>query len=201
MNKRHYSSKLPKPIIDKDIDNLVDCFVKRVNTGYREPVSIVIDKTPPSVLVGEPDDYGFCDWMIKPCADIDWVEPLEQKLGCRFPIAYRSLTSRYIFPGFDAGGIFFFGNTPEGTDYWELRERIFLDPGIRDTLLPRGYIEFGKRDQTIYDPICFDMNRKSMTDCPIVQIEHEYAFDGIIEIVCQVAPSFRELLETVVDNE
>lgn len=200
MKKDHSRNKLPKPITNTDIDNLVDSFVKKVNTSYRDPVHINIDKTPPSVLVGEPD-FGFSDWMIRPCAEIDWVEPLEQKLGCRFPAAYRSLITRYIFPGFNAGDILFFGNTPEGTDNWELRERIFCDPGLRDTLLPRGYIEFGKRDQTIYDPICFDMNRKSLMDCPVVQIDHEYAFDGIIEIIRQVAPSFRDLLQAVVDSE
>ena len=112
------------------------------------------------------------------------------------------MITRYIFPGFETEDIFFFGNTPEGTDYFELRKRIFCDPGLYDTLLPKGFIQFGKCDIADYDPICFDTNNKSNNDYPIVQIDHEYVLcDDIIDITQQIAPSFRELIETFLDKK
>ncbi len=202
MKESRTTNRLPKTVMNEDIDTLVDIFIAKVNAGYREPIAIDIYETPPSVLVGEPDEYSYCDWMIKPFANEDWVEPLEQKLGHRFPIAYRSLITRYIFPGFEAGDIFFFGNTPEGTDYFELRKRIFCDPGLCKALLPGGFIQFGEPETVNYDPICFDMNRGSGGDCPIVQIDHEGILcAGQIDIVRHIAPSFRELLDTFVNDK
>lgn len=200
MKKSHSTKRSSRPIVNKNIDALVDDFVAKVNAGYRESVNIHVYETSPSVLVGEPDDFGFSDWMIEPYDNIDWVDPLEQRLGSRFPITYRSLITRYIFPGFEIKDIFFFSNTPEGKDYFELRNRIFCDPGLYETLLPRGYIQFGK-DESDYDPICFDTNNKANDDCPIVQIDHEYAFDGVIEIVRQIAPSFGEFIVTFIGEE
>jgi len=109
-----------------EIDYLIDRFVDVVNTGSREPVDP--DDTPPSVLVGEPNEYDNYNWRIKPLASIDWVEPLEKRLGFRIPAVYRSLIARYIFPAFEFGDIFFFANTPEGTAFFEFRDRLFADP-------------------------------------------------------------------------
>ncbi len=184
-----------------EIDNLVDRFVEKINTGYREPIFIDLDKTPPSVLVGEIGNFGESDWMIKPYAHVDWVEPLEQRIGHKFPLAYRSLITRYIFPRFEAGNILFFANTPEGTDYNELRERIFCDQTLHSVLSNAGYIQFGNPDpgSVNYDPACFDMNHFSNGDCPIVAMDHEYILcDGVIDEVDQIAPSFYEYLKSVV---
>jgi len=185
-----------------DIDNLVDRFVEKVNTGYREPIFIAIDKTPPSVLVGDTGDFGESDWMIKPYANVDWVEPLEQRTGHEFPLAYRSLITRYIFPRFEAGNILFFANTPEGTDCYELRERIFCDETLHYVLSNAGYIQFGNPDpgSVNYDAACFDMNHYSNGDCPIVTMDHEYILcDGIIDEVDQIAPSFYDYLKSIVE--
>ena len=187
-----------------DIDGLVDLFVVKVNNGYREPIFIDIDNTPPSVLVGETGDFGESDWMIKPYDHVDWVEPLEQRIGHKFPLAYRSLITRYIFPQFGAANILFFSNTPEGTDCYELRERIFCDENLHPVLLSSGFIQFGNPDpeSVNYDPVCFDMNHYSNGDCPIVAMDHEYIIrDGIIDEVDQVAPSFYEYLRGIVETD
>lgn len=194
MKKSASSSKIAK---QKEIDRLVDRFVAKVNSGHREPIMTEIYPTPSSVLVGGPDEHDEYDWMIKPYTNADWVEPLEQRLGYRFPVAYRSLITRYIYPGFEYGNVLFFGNTPEGTDYYELRERIFNDRNMYKALSTSGFVQFGKPDSVNYDPICFDMNRLSGDDCPIVQIDHEGILCAdVIDIVKQPASSFTELLDS-----
>lgn len=180
-------------------DGLVDVLVAAVNAGPRMPLDE--GHSPASVLVGEPDHYGCHDWRIKPCSSIDWIEPLEQRLTARFPPLYRVLVTRYIFPSFELGqtGVFLFGNTPEGTDEYELRVRMFADPYMSPFLLNHGYLQFGSPDTGSYDPICFDMNRRCGSDHPIVRIDHE-------EILChdrirasqEIASSFRALIERAI---
>ena len=175
------------------IDQIVDQFVERVNTSYREPVQI--SDTPPSVLHGAPDEYGFSDWRIKPFSNVDWVESLEKKLDKVLPYSYRSLVSRYIFPAFEAAKLFFFANTPEGTDYYEFRTRLFNDTLLYKALYEGGYLQFAQPADRDYDPICFDLNVGSEVDCPIVRIDHEYILcDSIVKVTNNIAPSFINLL-------
>ena len=106
------------------VDSLVDRFVAAVNVGHREPVNTEVEGVPPSVLIGEPDEHGFCDGAIKPYAPVTWIEPLERRLGYTLPDLFRSLVTRYIFPAFEAGDVFFFAHTPEGTKFKEFRTRV-----------------------------------------------------------------------------
>jgi hypothetical protein len=178
-----------------DVDYLIDRFVDAVNTGIREPVDP--ENTPPSVFVGEPNEYDNYDWRIKPLAAIDWIEPLEERLGFRIPAVYRSLIARYVFPAFEFGDVFFFGNMPEGTAHYEFRERLFLDECMSAKLLAAGYLQFANPCETNYDPVCCDMNRANEADAPIVQIDHEGMLcNDEVVVVCEVAPSLRALIQT-----
>lgn len=181
-----------------EIDYLIDRFVDAINTGSREPVYPETTTTPPSVFVCRPNEYGSYDWRIQPCPDIDWIEPLEAKLPFGLPLVYRSLVSRYIYPAFGYGDLFFFANTPEGTAFHEFRVRLFLDEHMSPKLLARGFLQFGNPYGGGYDPVCFDMNRASITDAPIVQLDHEEILcrDAIV-IVEEVAQSFADFIEGV----
>ncbi len=105
---------------------------------------------------------------------------------------YRSLVERYIFPTFDVGGLFLFGNTPEGTDYHELRVKLYENHELFPPLLSNGYIQFANPDTGDFDPVCFDMNRPvGVYDAPIVRIDHEsILIDGQIVITDEIADSF-----------
>jgi hypothetical protein len=126
---------------------------------------------------------------------------MEAKQGCRFPLVYRSLITRYIFPAFEAAELRFFANTPEGIDSHELRTRI--DPDAVDSILINsltgaGYLQFAQPAGVNYDPVCFDLNHGSDQDRPIVQIDHEHILcDGIVKVVEKIAPSFRALVEPI----
>lgn len=187
--------------IQRDTDAVIDRFVEFVNADYREPVWA--ENTPPSVRGEALDDDGdLFDWQIKPCASIDWIEPLEERLGFELPRPYRSLVSRYIFPRFDSGGVSFNANTPEGTGFHEFRSRLFLDTALSGVLLSNHYLQFGNPDTGGYDPICMDMNRPNETgDYPIMWLEHESILcHRTIDVIAEVAPSFQELICHAIDG-
>lgn len=186
---------VPTNPTNSEIDILIDRFVNAVNTGTREPVDP--EETPPSVFVGEPNEYGEYDWSIKPFVSV-WIENLEERLGFQIPAAYRSMVTRYIFPAFEFRDVFFFANTPEGTAFREFRDRVYLDECMSPKLLSAGYLQFGNPYETNYDPVCFDMNRASETDAPIVQIDHEWILcDDKIVVVREIAPSLATLIESL----
>jgi hypothetical protein len=69
-------------------------------------------------------------------------------------------------------------------------------------LIPAGFVQFGKGPDFDYDPVCFDLtHRVTDGDCRIVKFDHE-------EILCnyrlvevgELAPSFRRLVELVIDD-
>ena len=112
--------------------------------------------------------------------------------------------TRYIFPAFDIDdlNISFLGNTPEGTDFREMRDRL-LTSGMSHILLPNGYLHFANPlDGRMFDPLCFDTKRTNEHgDCPIVRIDHE-AILGYNEssIVEEIAPSFEGLVERIIQG-
>lgn len=160
------------------MDELVDLFVRHVNTHERERV--LIWEAPPSVLEGEPDEYKFYDWRIRPYEKIDWIDEVEKRLPFPFPYLYRSLVTRYIFPSFCVRlareqEIQFLANTPEGTADHELRVWLFKDETMMEPLLSHGFLYFANPTYgPSYDPLCFDMNRRTgRDDHPIVRFFHE----------------------------
>ena len=186
---------------DASIDHLVDRFVAAVNAGEHDPVDVDFGEGGQSILVGEPDQYGCYDWAIKPYAGIDWIEPIEKQLGRQLPIIYRSLMTRYIFPNFDAGQVLFFGNTPEGTQHYEYRARVFCDPYLYPTLLRSRFLQIGLPADGSYDPVCFAPCADSEEDTPLVRLDHEWILcNGLVEVVGEIAPSLRHLMLSVIED-
>lgn len=200
-HRKHSSRpRRPRRVKTADIDRLVDQFAAAVNAGHRNHVSADVYDIPQSVLFGDPDEYGQYDWAIRPYAPIDWIEPIEQRLPRRFPAVYRSLVTRYTFPNFEVGGVHFFANTPEGTAYYELRRLIFSADLFR-VLQPAGYLQIGQPRLVNYDPVCFAPGRRDSHDSALVQLDHEWILiHDRIEIVCEVAPSFQQLMASVIEK-
>ena len=181
------------------IDDLIDRFVKKVNGSNRDPVIPDVDGTPPSVLYGTPGSIGDSDWRIKPYV-VDWIEPLEAQIGFVFPTSYRSLVTRYIFPGFQAGKVYLFGNTPEGACFHEMRDRLSRDEAMAPFLLQHGFVQIGCPDQGNYDPICMDHNRPyGSGDLPLVQFWHEDVVRyQTPTIKAEVASSFEDFVAQMI---
>jgi hypothetical protein len=80
-----------------------------------------------------------------------------------------------------------------------LFRRISGDQKLWESLIPNGYIPFGKGTDIDYDPVCFAIRTRKNRDYRIVKIDHEEIFCNCrIKVVSELAPSFRALvLETI----
>lgn len=181
----------------RQADESVDRFVERVRTSPREP--LFYDEVPDFLRDGAPvDAVGYqVPWTILsapgPCA---WLEEFEARLPGRLPRSYKSLISRFLFPAFDVGPVRLFANTGAGVQD-ELVAAVFRDPGIHAPLLAAGFVQFGRPSTGRYDPVCFDLNRRTNGgECPVVQLDHEAALMlGQVRVVAELAPDFLSLVE------
>lgn len=177
-----------------DVDQLVDQFVDAVN---RMPRRRIREEDIPLGLRQGGAEFGlYYSWTIQKFRYINWIEPLEEKLGCRLPPSYRSLVTRYIFPSFEFSPLLLLANTGQ-TLYNELGSAIFRDRVLSQALFASGYVQFARPNSGDYDPVCFDINRTAKNgECPIVRIDHELILlRSTAEISEEIAPSFAEMLE------
>jgi hypothetical protein len=126
------------------------------------------------------------------------LEPLYAGLPGRFPALYEHLVLSYRWAEVDLGRFRLLAN-PRSRGLEGLRAEVLRDRGLTERLLPLGYIPFGKGPNLNYDPVCFDTRRRGNRDCPVVQIDHEGILSFYrVEVVAELAPSFRALAEGVV---
>ena len=130
-----------------------------------------------------------------PIAGAPWIAPFEAKLPCRLPPSFRSLILRYRFDPFRVSGIEFFGNRGDGC-----RDDLVI-ASLSDPLLVRvaqrhGFLQVGRPDTGAYDPVCFDMRRRSKDgDAPLARLDHEEIL--VHERICvlrEYARSFEEMI-------
>jgi hypothetical protein len=172
----------------------IDAFVAKINSSQREP--LFPEDVPEPLRIGQPDKYGQFMWSIVKADCSQWIPDLERKLPKKFPPSYHSFISRYMFPAFEFGPVFLFGNTGYEI-HSELKDKIFRDKAIADELLPAGYLQFGNPYEGNYDPVCFDTNKINDNEYPIVQIDHEEILcRSRIRVVKVIAPSFLKLIES-----
>lgn len=177
-----------------DIDELIDRFVERINSSPR--LSLLDFEVPPDLRLSKTSSIGW-DWKVKASDEIDWIEPLEARLRIRFPDSFRSLVTRYQFPELDVGPLMLFSNTSSGL-FYELRDRIFCDECLTETLHPNGLIAFALPATGSYDQICFDTRRPTPDrDFPIVRVDHEEILcNEQLVVIEEVAPSFCQFVST-----
>lgn len=126
------------------------------------------------------------------------LEPLYQKLPGPLPQLYEQLVLHWRWLEVDLGCLVLHAN-PSGPGLTKLEATLWRDPVLTATLIPAGYVPFG-RSAIDYDPLCFDLNRMNADqDCPIVQFEHEAILcHSKIGRQAERWPSFRALLNDVV---
>lgn len=165
---------------------------------------LAADDTPAEMLV-EQTSETWDSWS-EPCTwkpivrdtDASALVPLSQKLPGRLPVLYEQLVLHWRWLEVDLGSLILFANPP-GPGLAGLEATLFRDGVLTGTLLPAGYVPFG-RSTINYDPICFDLNRTyADSDCPILQFEHEALLcHAKIGDQQQRWSSFRELMTDVI---
>ncbi len=190
-----------------DNDDLVRRFVATFETldGLEHGQS----ETLPAELAVEPgpDDWDAVRWQ--PAATFTHRELLapicerlspHQKQPIRLPALYERLVLSYRWLRVELGTVMLLANPP-GPALNGLAEEMFRDPVLINTLLPAGFVPFGKVSGGGYDPMCFDLNSIRRDDCPIIQIEHESVLchDRIGKTWPRFS-SFRDLMFDTIDR-
>src|SRR5579862_2741930 len=117
----------------------------------------------------------------------------------RLPPLYETLLLSYRWAEVDLGTYRLLPNEP-AEDLSPLLAALRADKHLYETLVPNGYIQFGRGPDVNYDPVCFDFRqRQRYGDCRIVRLDHEAALcDGRIRETAELAPNFRSLvLDTI----
>ena len=148
------------------------------------------------------DAEGWHLWRAKlQHADRSALESLYVGMGfrgtsaTRFPPLYEILILSYRWAEVDLGTYRLLANQP-AEDLAPLLAIMQKDRGLWSTLIPNGYVPFGRGADLNYDPVCFDFrNRQKNGDCRIVRLDHEAILcDGRIGAVTEIAPNFRSLV-------
>ena len=157
--------------VEKQIEN----FVAQINAASRAPIPYT--DIPLSVRTTPADSEKWSwNWEIK-AGENPWILPLQNRPK-RWPRAFESLFSRFIFPAFEWRDLEFFANTPEGAARREFRREIFefwsVCPSKTAPFLP-----FARPKGGDFDWICLDFSSQKREPC-VVRIEHEALFAGEI---------------------
>jgi hypothetical protein len=166
---------------------------------------VVFEGTDPvavQLAVGEPDSYSYRRWRpLEARSDPSLLEPLYAKLPARFPPIYERLVLSYRWAEVDLQSFRLLANPP-GADLSGLLTEIERDEGLTESLIPAGYIKFGKGPDVDYDPVCFDIkSRTKGKDYRIVKIDHEEILCNYrVKIVAELATSFEQLVRQTIER-
>lgn len=112
---------------------------------------------------------GRAGFAFKP--DCPWLESVETAFTHQLPEPYRSLLQSFRFAAFEVPGCECFSNLGVTTGF-DITDAPFMDPALREWLIPRGYLQIGRPEFANYDPICFDMQTHPKSP-QIIRLDHE----------------------------
>jgi hypothetical protein len=184
----------------KDQDALLEQFVGSFEKLDDLSTSKEIDPIAWDLGVEEADEYGHRNWRpVKTSTDRSSLETLYAVLPGRFPPLFETLVLSFRWAEVDLQSFRLLANPP-GTDLAGLFEQISGDPGLYESLIPAGYVQFGRGPDLDYDPVCFDIKRRTNNrDYPVVKIDHEEILcNYLIKVVGEIAPTFEELVRDTI---
>jgi hypothetical protein len=151
---------------------------------------------------GDRDDDGYERWRpLRFSTDGTDLDQLYEALPARLPPLYERLILSYRWAEVDLEDYTLLAN-PFEPGLRALLQQMQKDKALWESLVPNGYLQFGKGSGGDYDPVCFDFrHRQSDGDCRVVKIDHEglLCYQSVRE-VAELARSFRELLLKTIDR-
>ncbi|MGD0305348.1 MAG: hypothetical protein ABSC71_11030 [Candidatus Acidiferrales bacterium] len=183
---------------DEIIERYVSCFSKFDDMEAFEGIDPIATELAPETL----GEYGEKHWQpLKVETPRPVLDSIYAKLPARFPPLHERLVLSYRWAEVDLGTYRLVANPP-GSGLDGLFREMTGDEGLRESLLPAGYIQFGKGPDVNYDPVCFDLNaRKKNREFRIVQIDHEEILCNYrIKVVHELAPSFDQLVRHTIER-
>ena len=123
------------------------------------------------------------------------------RLPARYPALFERFLSTYRWAEVELHACRLLAS-PRGRGLSGFVAAVFQDKALVETLLPAGYLQFGKGPGGTYDPVCFDTSRSTGADgSPVIQLDHEEILCwGRLKVVKELAPSFRHLVGEVIES-
>lgn len=159
-----------------------------------EDTGLVSDFVKAFPVLGEIHSFEFT-------SDKSLLSPLYGRLPAPFPPLYEQLVLSYRWSGEVELRCLRLLANPGTSDFAGLTEQIFRDEGLVESLIPGGFVQFGKGPGVNYDPVCFDLRgrRRKDGDYRVVRLDHEEILCHCrIREVAELAPSFRELMLQII---
>lgn len=157
------------------------------------------DQVPPDLRCSETVEPGefFVSWKpLRRETPASACQELEARLPAPLPPLYRRLILSYRYLRVELGELCLLANPPS-PGLAGLEQEMFRDALLSRVMLQHGYIPFGKGAGGDYDPVCFNIARRTADgDMQVVRLDHE-------EILCYerikvravLSPTFRQLVE------
>jgi hypothetical protein len=127
------------------------------------------------------------------------LEPIYAKLPARFPLLFERLLLTYRWAEVDLQAYRLLPN-PFSDDLDGFFQQMTGDKRLWESLIPAGFIQFGRGPDIDYDPVCFDIgSRKNNREMRVVKIDHEEILcNDRIRVVAELAPSFEALAQDTI---
>lgn len=177
-------------------DQLVERFVASFEQLDDMAALKEIDQFAWELRTGEPNEFGRIKWRpLRTKADPAMLDMLYTKIPARFPPLFERLVLCYRWAKVDLR-LFRLLPNPPGLDLSGLLAEMRGDSAIWQALIPAGYMQFGRGTDIDYDPVCFDIRKRTKRkDYRIVKIDHEQILcNNRIKVVAELAPSFERLM-------
>jgi hypothetical protein len=132
-----------------------------------------------------------------PINSAPWIDQAQERLPFRLPSCFTDFVCHYVFADFEISRLHHYDNYG-GNEYWCWQVAIFRDKPIFEICTAHLFLPIGQPEDGNYDRVCLDLNRLKSDDCPVVQLDHEaILLNEKIEIVAELAPSYKQLITNV----
>jgi hypothetical protein len=190
------------------IDAFVAEFPKRDNRIFREfslRGGVTAEDVAP--LLTEPwqveeDVDGGATWQpLRVQTSPDALKTLYEAVPGPLPPLYEQLILTYHWGEVDLDRYRLLPHFPPALD--GLIKVLKADAVLFQVLSSNGLVQFGRGPEIDYDPVCFDLSKRSADgDCAIIKADHEDILNHErLRVVGVLAGSFRELVrQTITEN-
>lgn len=117
----------------------------------------------------EPIDFKVAEFKTDPTQ----IETLYKFLPARYPKLFEALLLNFRWDHYADTEICRFLPNPMQDNFSQFKEYLFYDKYLTDFCIQNGYLPFAHGADINYDRFCFDLNKPSKNDYPVVQIDHE----------------------------
>jgi hypothetical protein len=151
---------LPRAVTNSDLlREFVDTFVRLDERRLSRRFDIDGDVL--SVLDAPWDEEGWSTWspIKREVPRLALAEDFSVLSGGPLPPLYEQLVLSYRWAEVDLGRVRLLSNLPPGLK--GVAGAIRRDRGLYDALSPAGYLQFGRGPHGDYDPVCFDLARRT----------------------------------------